>query len=152
MIDRCILGLEPESGDSVVAVLDCGHRRHIRHRPPLESHPWILDPAGRAARIGQRIECGRCEQLELPAGATCYKQTPEFSTATIPPGLLKDHTLKAGTWAQIVVLSGQLRYRIAAPLARELLLTPGTIGVVAPEVPHAIEPLGEVRVRIDFYR
>ena len=38
----------------------------------------------------------------------------EFSTATIPAGLLKDHTLKAGTWAQIVVLSGQLRYTIAA--------------------------------------
>ena len=152
MIDRRILNLESESADSVIAVLDCGHRRHIRHRPPLEMHPWILDPAARAARIGQRIECGRCEQLELPAGATCYKQTPEFTAATIPPGLLKDHTLKAGTWAQIVVLAGQLRYRINAPLVRELLLAPGTPGVVPPEVPHAIEPLGEVRLRIDFYR
>ena len=152
MIDRRILGIELESADSCVAALDCGHRRHIRHRPPLAHNPWILDPVERAARIGQRIECGRCDQLELPAGATCYKQLPEFTTATIPPGLLKDHTLKAGTWAQIVVLAGQLRYRIAAPLARELLLTPGTVGVVPPEVAHAIEPLGEVRLRIDFYR
>lgn len=152
MIDRQILSVALESADTVITTLDCGHRRHIRHRPPLESHPWILDPAGRAARVGQRIECGRCDQLELPAGATCYKQLPEFTTATIPPGLLKDHTLKAGTWAQIVVLAGQLRYRIAAPLARELLLEPGMIGVVPPEVSHAIEPLGEVRLRIDFYR
>jgi tellurite resistance-related uncharacterized protein len=152
MIDRQILSIEPESADSVVATLDCGHRRHIRHRPPLESHPWILDPVARVARVGQRIECGRCERLELPAGAACYKQTAEFTAATIPAGLLKDHTLKAGTWAQIVVLAGQLRYRIAAPLARELLLSPDTIGVVPPEVPHAIEPVGEVRLRIDFYR
>jgi tellurite methyltransferase len=152
MIDRQILDIEAESADSCVAALDCGHRRHIRHRPPLERHPWILDPAERAARVGQRIECGRCERLELPAGAACYKQLGEFSAATIPPGLLKDHTLKAGTWAQIVVLSGQLRYRIAAPLARELLLTPGAPGVVPPEIPHSIEPIGEVRLRIDFYR
>ncbi len=138
MIDRRILDIEAESADSCVAALDCGHRRHIRHRPPLERHPWI--------------ECGRCERLELPAGAACYKQLGEFSAATIPPGLLKDHTLKAGTWAQIVVLSGQLRYRIAAPLARELLLTPGAPGVVPPEIPHSIEPIGEVRLRIDFYR
>ena len=50
------------------------------------------------------------------------------------------------------MLSGQLRYRIAAPLARELLLTPGAPGVVPPEIPHSIEPIGEVRLRIDFYR
>jgi tellurite methyltransferase len=155
MIDRKILAIEPESADSaasIIAALDCGHRRHIRHRPPLESHPWILDPTERAARVGQRIECGRCERLELPAGAACYKQMGEFTAATIPAGLRKDHTLKAGTWAQIVVLEGQLRYQIAAPLAREMVLTPGTIGVVPPEVPHLIEPLGEVRLRIDFYR
>lgn len=152
MVDRRILSITLEAADSGVAALDCGHRRHIRHRPPLERHPWLLDPAERDARVGQRIECARCDQLELPAGATCYKQTPEFTTATIPPGLLRDHTLKAGTWAQIVVLAGQLRYTLAAPLQRAQVLTPGVVGVVPPELPHAIEPLGEVRLRIDFYR
>lgn len=152
MIERRIVDIEEESPGAAVASLDCGHRRHILHRPPLASNAWVLDPEQRKARIGQPIECGRCEALERPAGAVCYRQTPVFEAATIPAGLLQQHTLKAGVWAEIVVLSGRLRYRIHAPLDRELILEPGVVGVVPPEIPHEIAALGDVRVRIDFYR
>jgi hypothetical protein len=59
---RILTAIDVESEGVCVARLDCGHRRHIRHRPPLEYNPWILDPEQRAARIGQKIECGRCDE------------------------------------------------------------------------------------------
>ena len=43
------------------ALLACGHHQHLRHRPPLESRPWILDPAERKTRIGVELECKKCD-------------------------------------------------------------------------------------------
>lgn len=44
------------------ALLECGHRQHVRHDPPLVSRPWVLTEAGRAARIGQMLECLKCDR------------------------------------------------------------------------------------------
>ena len=57
---------------------------------------------------------------------------------------------KAGVWALIVVLEGRLRFRRLEPFV-ETLLDPAAPGVVAPEEPHEVEPLGEVRFFIEFY-
>ncbi|WP_084166472.1 DUF3565 domain-containing protein [Stutzerimonas azotifigens] len=43
-----------------VAVLSCGHTQHLRHDPPWQSRPWVLDPAARRARLGQPFPCGWC--------------------------------------------------------------------------------------------
>lgn len=43
------------------AVLACGHRQHVRHQPPLVSRPWVLTEAGRASRVGQSLDCVRCD-------------------------------------------------------------------------------------------
>ena len=88
----------------------------------------------------------------LPEAVRPYKRTPIFTEATIPPGLLKQHTTKAGTWAKIVVLEGRLLYRIVAPEASECLLTPDRYGVVEPQVPHEVEPDGPVRFFVEFHR
>lgn len=61
MVRRTIVEVEVEGPGAVVVTLDCGHRRHVRHRPPFEVHPWVLDARQRAARVGAEIECGRCE-------------------------------------------------------------------------------------------
>jgi DTW domain-containing protein len=61
-----IVAIEVESEDTVVVELDCGHRRHVRDRPPLSSHPWVRDADARARRIGAAIECGHCDAA--PAG------------------------------------------------------------------------------------
>lgn len=151
MVARTIVALEPESEASFVARLDCGHRRHVRHRPPLESYPWLLDPAQRAARIGQRIECDRCDRRERPEGLIRGRSSDEFTAATLPAGLLRRPTLAAGTWGEIVVLQGRLRVRTFEPDARAWILEAGDVVSVPPEVPHAIEALGEVRLRVDFY-
>ncbi|MGY4490578.1 DUF3565 domain-containing protein [Pseudomonas putida] len=45
-----------------VAVLSCGHTQHLRHQPPWQSRPWVLDPALRAQQIGKSFRCGWCAQ------------------------------------------------------------------------------------------
>ena len=49
-IARSMLAIELDEGGEWIAWLDCGHRRHLRHRPPLSSMPWLLDAAA-ASRL-----------------------------------------------------------------------------------------------------
>jgi hypothetical protein len=57
---RLIVAFRRDEQGDWIAELDCGHERHVRHDPPMESHTWVLDEASRRARIGAPIECGRC--------------------------------------------------------------------------------------------
>jgi tellurite resistance-related uncharacterized protein len=91
----------------------------------------------------------------LPADAQPYARTAEFTEATVPAGLLRAHTTKAGAWGLIRVLEGQLIYRITDPRcpASETVLTPETgPGVVEPTIVHEVEPRGAVRFFVEFYR
>lgn len=63
---RVMLRFHRDGDGAWIVDLDCGHRRHIRHRPPLSSFPWIDDAAARAAKVGQAIECDRCLRGEPP--------------------------------------------------------------------------------------
>jgi hypothetical protein len=66
---RRITALRPDR-DGVrtawVAELDCGHDRHVRHRPPWESRPWVTTAEGRSSRIGTGIDCFKCDQSLPP--------------------------------------------------------------------------------------
>jgi hypothetical protein len=44
------------------ADLECGHRQHVRHDPPLISRPWVLTGEGRASRIGLELNCKHCDE------------------------------------------------------------------------------------------
>lgn len=44
-----------------VAKLSCGHGLHMRHRPPWQVREWVLNPEGRATRIGTLVECKKCD-------------------------------------------------------------------------------------------
>ncbi len=88
----------------------------------------------------------------LPPNVSAYRRTPEYSESTVPAGLLRRHTTKAGVWGLIQVLEGSLRYRILEPDGEEHVLTPGSPGVVEPDVPHEVEPLGAVRFLVEFHR
>lgn len=93
--------------------------------------------------------------MSSPPPLQPYRRTPEFTEATVPPGLLKAHTTKDGTWALIHVLEGRLAYRIEDPRrpASDLVLTPeGPPGVVEPTILHAVTPLGAVRFYVEFCR
>jgi tellurite resistance-related uncharacterized protein len=88
----------------------------------------------------------------LPPDVSAYQRTREFTEATVPDALRRRHTTKPGVWARIQVLEGSLRYRILEPVPEEHVLSPERFGVVEPEVPHEVEPLGTVRFFVEFLR
>jgi tellurite methyltransferase len=142
---------QDEAGDWV-AQLSCGHCRHVRHNPPHNDRPWVLSESERASRCGTSIECLACERRELPAHYVASNRTPTFNATTIPDGLRASHSTKAGVWAKIHVLSGQLRYRVHAPFGDSVLLDVDSEGVILPEVLHEVEAQGEVAFFVEFWR
>jgi hypothetical protein len=52
---------QDEVGDWV-AVLSCGHQRHVRHNPPWTNHLWVVTQSGRQGFIGLEIECKACSE------------------------------------------------------------------------------------------
>ncbi|MFN3196949.1 MAG: DUF1971 domain-containing protein [Bradymonadia bacterium] len=88
----------------------------------------------------------------LPEDVRPYKRTPSFTAETVPKGLLRQHNTKAGVWGRIYVEEGRLLYRILLPVMEEVELSPGVEGVVEPEVPHEVTPLGEVSFYVEFLR
>ncbi|WP_043273915.1 DUF3565 domain-containing protein [Pseudomonas sp. GM84] len=57
-----ITGFHQDQDGHWVVELSCGHSQHLRHQPPWQARPWVLDPAQRAQRIGQAFACGWCAQ------------------------------------------------------------------------------------------
>jgi len=88
----------------------------------------------------------------LPPGVVSYRRTVEFSESTIPAALLRSHTTKPGVWGRIHVVEGFLRYRVLEPVPVEYVLSRENPGVVEPEIPHQVEPLGGVRFYVEFLR
>ncbi len=51
----------------------------------------------------------------------------------------------------IRVLEGRLRYQVL-DRASEVILEPGHPGLILPEQPHLVEPLGSMRMQVEFYK
>ena len=149
-MQRSITGFRTDEEGHWVALLDCGHPQHVRHDPPLVERPWVLTAEGRSSRLGERLDCVRCDRFEVPDGFARYKQTADLDQGSVPAGLLKDHTTKRGVWGKIIVHDGTLRYHVDA-MGRRFELAPGTPGIVVPEVPHHLEILGPVRFHVEFW-
>jgi hypothetical protein len=60
-MDRRITGFTHDEEGHWVAELECGHRQHMRHRPPFERREWVTTPEGRASRLGVEVNCKRCD-------------------------------------------------------------------------------------------
>lgn len=90
------------------------------------------------------------EGATLPPDFVAYRRTPVFTEASVPAGLRHRHQTKAGVWAVITVLEGRLRFRRLDPTV-EIELDPTAPGIVGPETPHEVEPLGPVRFFVEFY-
>ena len=81
---------------------------------------------------------------------TPYRSTPIFDEESLPAGLRSRHNTKAGVWGVIRVIEGRLRLRYLEPVS-EMVLEAGRPGLVLPEQPHEVEPLGAMRMQVDFY-
>lgn len=64
---RRIVAFHRDAQSDWVAELDCGHRRHVRHRPPLSERAWVQSAEGRRARLGTELDCVACERDEAPS-------------------------------------------------------------------------------------
>jgi len=144
-----MVGFATDDEGHWVARLGCGHRQHVRHDPPLTEREWVTTAAGRAGRIGQTLDCVRCDAFELPDDCVAYRRTDVFDADAMPDGLRSEHRTKAGVWGRIVVLEGRLRYHVRGTTHE---LAPDTAGIVVPELSHRVEPVGPVRFFVEFLR
>jgi tellurite methyltransferase len=150
-MERPITAFSTDEHGDWVAILNCGHPQHVRHRPPFINRAWTTTEQGRQSKLGQMLKCVRCDRLELPKCFIPYQHTPVFTEQSVPARLQQDHATKAGVWAKIVVTEGKLRYYVDG-LDVDIELSPNRYGIVVPEVPHRVEPLGIVRFFLEFYR
>lgn len=77
-----------------------------------------------------------------------YRSTPLFDEFSLPAGLRRDHSTKAGVWGVIRVIEGALLFERGG---ESRTLTPATPALILPEEAHRVEPLGAMRMRVDFY-
>ena len=67
-MQRAIVGFDEDEMGDWVALLECGHRQHVRHDPPWQERTWVLSAVGRAERVGSLLECRACDQVEAAGG------------------------------------------------------------------------------------
>ena len=77
-----------------------------------------------------------------------YKVTPVFDEYSLPAGLRREHRTKPGVWGIIRVLHGQVRLVKANDVS---MLTPDRPGLVEPEEPHWVEPIGPIKMQVEFF-
>jgi hypothetical protein len=58
--ERRIVGFHMDEQSDWVAELSCGHTVHMRHDPPWQNRPWVLDEDSRARMLGATIACILC--------------------------------------------------------------------------------------------
>jgi tellurite methyltransferase len=149
--EAAIVGYHLDDEAIWVADLDCGHRQHIRHKPPFQNAAWVTTEDGRAQKLGSFLPCRLCRMPRLPACAAVYKETAIFDAASVPAGLLASHRLKPGTWGQIEVLSGRLEYVLEDESNLSFVLRSSVLGTVAPSRPHHVSVDSDTRFRVRFY-
>lgn len=119
---------------------------YISPRLGFTQHPLTMQAAAQMIDLIDRANQFRASPLSsLP-----YKRTSVFDENTLPAGLRKEHRTKPGVWGVIRVLDGRVRYQVLDP-ASETILEPGRPGLILPDEPHLVEPLGAMRLQIEFY-
>ena len=79
-----------------------------------------------------------------------YRTTPVFNQDSLPRALRQAHSTREGVWGIIRVLEGEVRYVIAEPACEEILAS-GRPGLIEPGQRHYVEPLGMMRMQVEFY-
>ncbi len=151
--ERMILSYDLDEDGHWRAILDCGHRQHLRHTPPAADRAWVHDPAERAARIGRPLPCRRCARWEAPAGLRLRRSTREFSADDVPEALLRAHRTAAGVWGRVVVTAGALQLWAEGGCERpaaEQTVTVAAVVEIPPGWTHSVRLGPGARFRVDL--
>lgn len=83
-------------------------------------------------------------------GLAPCSSSPVFGQDTLPEALRACHDTKPGVRGLLRVLEGELKLTyLDAP--SEIVLTADHPGVIEPQQPHFVIPLGAMRMEVDFY-
>lgn len=149
-MERSIVGFHADAEGDWVAELDCGHCQHVRHRPPFQERPWVLDAPGRAGRLGTPIDCPLCTRAELPEGLRVASRSPTWDAESLPSGLRRSHRLAHGRWGRLVVERGRLVFSARTSPPIERVVQAGEDQAIPPEIGHHVEPSDDARLWIEF--
>lgn len=61
-VQRVIVAFDQDELGDWVALLDCGHRQHVRHQPPWRERAWVMTSEGREEHLGSPLECRACDE------------------------------------------------------------------------------------------
>jgi hypothetical protein len=78
---RKIVDYHIDAENHWVAELDCGHGQHVRDDPPWRDRPWVRTEGGRASRLGQELNCVRCEEFARKVAEAVIKECRESLAA-----------------------------------------------------------------------
>jgi hypothetical protein len=67
-MQRTIVGFCKDEEGHWVAVLDCGHTRHVRHDPPWQNRPWVETEEGRGRFLDIGMNCVKCDDNATTPG------------------------------------------------------------------------------------
>ena len=147
---RVIVGFHQDEDGDWVAELSCLHGQHVRHQPPFQQRPWVLDESQRAARIEAALDCPLCDRAELPEGLRLVRTAGPFEADTLPPGLRTAHTVAEGTWGCLRVQEGSLLFSMESEPPISIRVEAGSRQPIPPGVRHALTTDGPVRLTVDF--
>ena len=88
--------------------------------------------------------------MEPSAPPEPYRSTPVFDEETLPAALRREHRTKPGVWGLVRVLEGTLKLSYVDP-TQVIIVSPGSPGLLLPDQPHFVEPIGTMRMGVEFY-
>ena len=93
------------------------------------------------------------QRYQFPSGLSAYRKIGPFDAESLPAGLLREHRLKEGTWANLTVLEGEIGFVWDDPESdgAVTVLAAGDCVYVPPLILHHLEVReGTFRLEIEF--
>lgn len=94
--------------------------------------------------------CVLSKPSKTESAPTPYRSTPIFDQDSLPNALRREHRTKVGVWGVVRVIEGKLRLTYVEPPS-EVIISPELPGLLLPDQPHFVEPVGEMKMQVDFY-
>lgn len=148
---RTIVGFHQDEVGDWVAELSCLHNQHVRHRPPFQERPWVLDPHTRRQRVGAPLDCPLCDRAEMPEGLTLLRVAGPWNAASLPAGLRRTHRTARGVWGLLRVAGGEVGLRLETSPVIDVRVATDRPQPIPPETPHDLTVDGPVELAVEFW-